>query len=143
LDNSLRLPKEHKLVATAKEIPTIIFTSNVDPCDTVPMTDAGVEVVPVTGGPRNLDEVLQELYRRDIQSVLVEGGSEVAGAFIDAKLVDKITFIIAPIIVGGKVAPVAIGGKGVTCLSDSCRLNDVSISQLGADIEIIGYPSFN
>jgi diaminohydroxyphosphoribosylaminopyrimidine deaminase/5-amino-6-(5-phosphoribosylamino)uracil reductase len=143
LDNSLRLPKDHKLVATAKETPTIVFTSNIDPKDTMPLLDLGVEVIPIAGGPRNLDDVLQDLYRREIQSVLVEGGSEVAGTFIDANLVDKITFIVTPIIVGGKQAPVAIGGKGVTCLSDSCRLNEVSLSQLDEDIEITGYPSFN
>jgi diaminohydroxyphosphoribosylaminopyrimidine deaminase/5-amino-6-(5-phosphoribosylamino)uracil reductase len=143
LDNSLRLPKDHKLAATAKEAPTLVFTSNIDPVDTMPLIDAGVQVVPVAGGPRNLEEVLQELYRREIQSVLVEGGSEVAGAFIDAKLVDKITLIVAPIIVGGKDAPIAVGGKGVTCLQDACRLRDLTVTQLDADIEITGYPSFN
>jgi diaminohydroxyphosphoribosylaminopyrimidine deaminase/5-amino-6-(5-phosphoribosylamino)uracil reductase len=143
LDNSLRLPKDHKLVTTTKDAPTLVFTSNIDPVGTTPLLDAGVEIVPIAGGPRNLEEVLQELYRREIQSVLVEGGSEVAGAFIDAKLVDKISLIIAPIIIGGKDAPAAISGDGVSCLSDSCRLGDVSITQLGADIEITGYPSFN
>lgn len=143
LDNNLRLPKNHKLVTTAKETPTIVITSNVDPVVTLPLTDSGVEVVPVTGGPRNLDEVLQELYRRQIQSVLVEGGSEVAGAFLDAKLVDKITLIVAPIIIGGKDAPVAVGGKGVSCLNEACRLMEMSIRKLDSDIEITGYPSFN
>lgn len=143
LDNNLRLPKNHKLVTTAKETPTIVITSNVDPVVTLPLTDSGVEIAPVTGGPRNLDEVLQELYRRQIQSVLVEGGSEVAGAFLDAKLVDKITLIVAPIIIGGKDAPVAVGGKGVSCLNEACRLMEMSIRKLDSDIEITGYPSFN
>lgn len=143
LDNSLRIPKEHKLVSTANETPTIVFTSNVDPVDTTPLTDAGVEIIPVSGGPRNLGEVLQELYRRQIQSVLVEGGSEVAGAFLNAKLVDKVTLIVAPIIIGGKDAPVAVGGKGVSCLNDASRLTDVSVQMLGTDIEITGYPSCN
>ena len=143
LDNSLRLPKDHKLVITSHETPTIVFTSNIDPLDTKPLTDSGVEVVPVAGGPRNLPEVLDELYRREVQSVLVEGGSEVAGAFIDARLVDKVTLIAAPIIVGGKDAPVAVGGNGVSCLNDAMRLRDISISNLDADIEITGYPSFN
>ena len=143
LDNSLRLPIEHKLVQTARQEPTLIFTSNIDPFETTRRTDLGVEVVPVAGGPRNLAEVLQELYRRQIQSVLVEGGSEVAGAFIDARLVDKISLIVAPIIIGGKDAPVAISGKGVSCLNDSLKLVDVCVNQLGADIEITGYPSSN
>lgn len=143
LDNNLRLPTEHNLVATASEIPTIIFTSNIDPMEALPRTELGAEVIPITGGPRNLPEVLQELYRREIQSVLVEGGSEVAGAFIDARLVDKITFIMTPIIVGGKEAPVAVAGKGISCLKDAVRLYDLSVTNLDADIEITGYPSFN
>ena len=143
LDNSLRLPKEHKLVTTANEIRTMVFTSNIDPVDTTPLTDSGVDVIPVPGGPRNIPEVLDELYRLEIQSVLVEGGSEVAGAFVDARLVDKITLIVTPMIVGGKDAPVAVGGAGVSCLNDALRLSDISIAKFNDDIEITGYPSFN
>lgn len=143
LDNSLRLPIEHNLVASAYERPTVIFTSNVDPNKTVPRTERGAEVVPITGGPRNLTEVLHELHRREVQSVLVEGGSEVAGAFSDAKLIDKVTFIVTPIIIGGKSAPPAVGGDGISCLNDAMRLKDVSVVRLDEDIEITGYPSSN
>ena len=143
LDNNLRLPTEHNLVATAKNVPTLIFTSNIDPAASLPRTDLGAEVVPITGGPRNLSEVLQELYRRELQSVLVEGGSEVAGAFIDARLVDKITFLMTPVIVGGKQAPTAVGGNGVECLNDATRLKDMTVTKLGDDIEITGYPALN
>lgn len=143
LDNSLRLPVEHKLVQTALDVPTLVFTSNIDPIDTLPLTTRGVDVVPIAGGPRNLDEVLQALYRREIQSILVEGGSEVAGAFVDGKLVDKVTLMVAPFIIGGKKAPFAVGGKGVSCLTDACRVTDILMQQLDADIEITGYPSFN
>jgi diaminohydroxyphosphoribosylaminopyrimidine deaminase / 5-amino-6-(5-phosphoribosylamino)uracil reductase len=143
LDNSLRLPVEHSLVSTAKETPTLVFTSNIDPVDTEPLIDLGVEVIPIPGGPRNLPEVLEELYRREIQSVLVEGGSEVAGAFIDAHLVDKITFIVAPIIIGGNDAPVVVGGKGATSLESALRLTNVTRTPVGEDIEFTAYPQFD
>ena len=143
LDNSLRLPTDHNLVASASEIPTLIFTSNIDPVETVPRAELGAKIVPIAGGPRNLSEVLQELYRREIQSVLVEGGSEVAGAFIDAKLVDKITLIVSPMIIGGKAAPAAIGGEGADSLSSALRLKDLTVNRLDRDIEITGYPSSN
>lgn len=140
LDNSLRLPKDHALAIYARKTPTIVFTSNIDPQDTKPLTDLGVEVIPVPGGPRNLPEVLEELYRREIQSVLVEGGSDVAGAFIDARLVDKVTLIAAPMIIGGHEAPSAIAGKGASGLADAFRLRDVNFIRHGPDIEITGYP---
>jgi diaminohydroxyphosphoribosylaminopyrimidine deaminase/5-amino-6-(5-phosphoribosylamino)uracil reductase len=140
LDNSLRLPKEHALVTTANDVPTLVFTSNIDPVDTDPLTERGVDVIPIEGGPRNLREVMDELYRREIQSVLVEGGTEVAGAFIDAKLVDKITFLIAPIIIGGHNAPAAIGGKGVESLCNGMRVSDITVERHDTDVEITGYP---
>jgi diaminohydroxyphosphoribosylaminopyrimidine deaminase / 5-amino-6-(5-phosphoribosylamino)uracil reductase len=143
LDNSLRLPHEHKLATTANKTPTLIFTSNIDPLETIPLTDLGAEVVPISGGPRNLPEVLNELYRREIQSVLVEGGSEVAAAIIESNLVDKITLLISPIIIGGREAPLAIGGKGAESLAAALKLGDLTITELGDDIELTGYPSFN
>src|SRR5690606_38999863 len=112
LDNSLRLPPTGKIASTAKEIPTLVMTNCIDPKRTGDLTDLGVEIVPVNGGARNLAGVLEELRRREVQSVLVEGGSAVAGAFIDARLVDKFTVLIAPFIIGGPDAPVAVGGKG-------------------------------
>jgi diaminohydroxyphosphoribosylaminopyrimidine deaminase/5-amino-6-(5-phosphoribosylamino)uracil reductase len=140
LDNSLRLPKTHNLVLTAKEAPTLVVTSNIDPIDTVPLSDMGVDVIPVDGGPRNLPKVLEELYRREIQSVLVEGGSEVAGTFVDAGLVDKVTFLISPIIIGGKDAPTAIAGNGASDLATAWRLHSVRTRNFGDEIEITGYP---
>lgn len=139
LDNNLRLPLSGKLVSTAKETPTIVMTNSLDIEKIKPLQDAGVEVVPVTEGARNLAGVLEELRKRDIQSVLVEGGTAVAGAFVDAGLVDKATFIMAPIILGGQ-APVAIGGKGASSLEAALKLSDVTVTRYGADIEVTGYP---
>lgn len=141
LDNRLRLPIGSTLAATIAEAPTLVFTSCIDPKQTNPLTEKGVEVIPVERGARNLASVLDELCRREIQSILVEGGAEVAGAFIDAGLVDKVTFICSPLIVGGHDAPVAIGGKGSESLDQATRLEDISITQLGSDIEITGYPT--
>jgi diaminohydroxyphosphoribosylaminopyrimidine deaminase/5-amino-6-(5-phosphoribosylamino)uracil reductase len=83
--------------------------------------------------------MLKTLGQRSIQSVLVEGGSKVAGAFIDAGLVNKVTFFIATIIVGGANAPSAIAGAGFEKMKDALRLQDVTVTQLGHDIEITGY----
>lgn len=143
LDNRLRTPPGSKLATTISTAPTMIFTNCIDPERTTPLSDLGVEIVPVEKGTRNLAAVLQELSSRDIQSILVEGGTEVAGAFIDAKLVDKITFIAAPIIIGGNEAPNAIGGKGAATIADAVRLTDVSTTPLGDNFELTGYPNFD
>ena len=64
--------------------------------------------------------MLNELGKRGLQSVLVEGGTETAGSFYDARLIDKVTFFIAPLIIAGKDAPAAIGGTGAQRLSARC-----------------------
>jgi diaminohydroxyphosphoribosylaminopyrimidine deaminase/5-amino-6-(5-phosphoribosylamino)uracil reductase len=87
--------------------------------------------------PTDLRSVLRELGQRSIQSVLVEGGGEVAGSFIEAGLVNKVTFFIAPKIVGG---PATIGWKGVERMSDALELERVEVIQRGCDIEVTGYP---
>jgi diaminohydroxyphosphoribosylaminopyrimidine deaminase/5-amino-6-(5-phosphoribosylamino)uracil reductase len=80
------------------------------------------------------------LKARELQSVLVEGGTQIAGAFVDAKLVDKFSLIVAPIIIGGHEAPLAIGGQGASSLNEAMRLRDLEITKHGEDLEVTGYP---
>lgn len=141
LDNQLRLSAVSNLISTAGETPTIIFTNSSDAGKLSVLRNLGADVVVSPMGGRDLKGVLEELKNRDIQSVLVEGGSEIAGAFCDAKLVDKVTFIAAPIIIGGREAPNAVGGPGADSLAEAMRLTDISIERLGDDIEITGYPT--
>jgi diaminohydroxyphosphoribosylaminopyrimidine deaminase / 5-amino-6-(5-phosphoribosylamino)uracil reductase len=139
LDNSLKTSLESNLVKTARGIPTIVFSHSTDEEKLAPLRDNGVEIVQSGVGSRELLAVLQELKRRDIQSVLVEGGSEVAGSFRDAGLIDKFTFIVAPLVIGGHDAPVGVGGVGATALQRATRLTDVTVTRYDEDIEITGY----
>jgi diaminohydroxyphosphoribosylaminopyrimidine deaminase/5-amino-6-(5-phosphoribosylamino)uracil reductase len=100
---------------------------------------AGKEVQILSLDPSNLCSVLDALGRREIQSVLVEGGASVAGSFIDARLVNKVTFFIAPKIVGGSALS-AVGGSGVERMIDALELQRVEVIQHGPDLEVTGYP---
>ena len=140
LDNRLNIPINGKLVTNAKEIPTLVFTNSHNTSQIADLRSHGVEVIEPEMGSRDLISVLAELKARNIQGVLVEGGTEVAGAFCDARLVDKITFIAAPLIIGGRNAPVAIGGSGAASLDEALKLKNISVERLGGDIEITGYP---
>ena len=104
------------------------------------LNELGVEVFRSKKGPRDLEGVLKELAGRSIQSVFVEGGATIAGAFLDARLVDKVSFFIAPIIIGGSDAPAAIGGAGAERLVDALNLQDRWITLRGGDLEVTGYP---
>ena len=139
LDDGLKTPLDSQLVATSSKAPLVLFTAEKPSLDDLQkFSAAGVEVVRTER--RDLPAVLSHLGSRAIQSILVEGGAGVAGAFIDADLVDKVTFFIAPKIVGSQKAPSAIGGLGVELMSDALLLDRVEIVQRGRDLEVTGYP---
>jgi diaminohydroxyphosphoribosylaminopyrimidine deaminase/5-amino-6-(5-phosphoribosylamino)uracil reductase len=139
LDNRLRIPLDSALVKTAKETPTLVVSKSTDDAKISELQTAGVDIVRIDA--HDLNAVLAAFRERSIQSVLVEGGSEIGGAFCDAKLVDKLTFIVAPLIIGGHDAPVAIGGKGSSTLEDALRLTDIEVMHYGEDMELTGYPA--
>jgi diaminohydroxyphosphoribosylaminopyrimidine deaminase/5-amino-6-(5-phosphoribosylamino)uracil reductase len=134
LDDKLRLSPQSKLATTTSEAPVVLFGRSKG----ADLADKGVEIL--SSDPSDLRSVLETLGRRSIQSVLVEGGRTVAGAFIDAGLVNKVTFFIAPKIIGGADAPNAIAGRGVERMTDALELERVAVVQRGRDIEVTGYP---
>ena len=78
-----------------------------------------------------LRPLLRYLGGKNISSVLVEGGSEIFGSFIDEKLVDKFYWFIASKIIGGRNAKPAVGGEGVLKMTQAMNLKNWEIKQLG------------
>jgi diaminohydroxyphosphoribosylaminopyrimidine deaminase/5-amino-6-(5-phosphoribosylamino)uracil reductase len=139
LDDRLRLPKDYQLSQTARETPVLLLTSS-DAESSAELKQLGVEMLRIKGGARDLVAMLNELGKREIQSVLVEGGGTVAGALLDAGLVNKVTFFIAPMIIGGRDAPTAVAGTGASRIKDALLLEGVEVFQRGRDLEVTGYP---
>lgn len=140
LDEALQLPRTSKLATTANQIPLLLFTGNrIAASRLEEMKASGVEVL--MNGTRNLSKILDELASRSIQSVLIEGGAGVAASWLEAGLVDKVTVFTAPMIIGGREAPNAIGGTGAAKIADAIRLKNVAVARHGQDLEITGYPS--
>ena len=141
LDERLQTRSVSQLARTAREAPVLLFSAaSSATADSDALEAHGVEVIRDEHGGRDLVRVLDELGRRSIQSVLVEGGGGIAGAFIDAGMVNKVTFFVAPVIIGGREAPGAVAGLGVAKMAEALRLEEVQVSQRGADIEVTGYP---
>jgi diaminohydroxyphosphoribosylaminopyrimidine deaminase/5-amino-6-(5-phosphoribosylamino)uracil reductase len=86
-----------------------------------------------------LEPLLDELGRRGILSVLVEGGADVHASFFSAGLVDKVHAYIAPIVIGGREAPGPVGGKGGEHLGQAMRLWGIETTRIGDDFLITGY----
>lgn len=81
----------------------------------------------------DLEEGLRQLVKRGINTVLCEGGGNLAGHLIDADLVDEIIWIMAPKLLHDPLAVPALGGKARR-LEDAVELHEISTKQLGADI---------
>ena len=141
LDDELRLSPGSRLAQTARDIPLIIYAStSADERAAAALQSCGAEIVREGHGARDLGAVLADLYRRSLQSVFVEGGARVAGMFLDAGLVDKVSFFVAPLIIGSSDARAAVAGTGASRIADATRLRDVEITPHAGDVEITGYP---
>jgi len=141
IEHYLGISPQSQLAQTTEAAPVIIFAcEEPDPDNVNALQSQGVEVV-VQDSALDLNSVLEELGKRSIQTVLVEGGPSLAGLLIEAGLVNKVTFFVAPIIIGGQDAPSAIGGSGAEKITDALQLEQVEFRQYGRDIEVTGYPA--
>ena len=86
----------------------------------------------------DLKDLFRRLYRAEITSVLIEGGSGLAWAALSARVVDRCLFYYAPIIIGGEEALVGVGGVGVSKLDHAPKLVDMQVSRVGPDLLLNG-----
>jgi diaminohydroxyphosphoribosylaminopyrimidine deaminase/5-amino-6-(5-phosphoribosylamino)uracil reductase len=87
----------------------------------------------------DLNELLGELGKMDITSVLVEGGSTLLGSLFDGCLIDKVVAFIAPVIVGGEEAKSAVGGQGAHKIGQALQLSRIKVERCGKDVMVAGY----
>ena len=140
LDSTLRIPPDAR-VLNRDGAPVLVATSSRALPEARRMLEArGVEVIVADGPGRQVDIglVCNELGRRNMMSVLVEGGGTIHGAFVDARAVDRFLIVIAPVILGGP-APSPVGGLGVERIADAGRLVETTVRQLDGDVLIEGY----
>lgn len=140
LDSKAELPLTAKILNS--EAKTIVAVSEAAPQEKLAQLQQynNVEVfkLPEQNGHLDLNELMQKLAGLEITSILVEGGSEVHGAFIDAELGERIYAFVAPKIIGGKNAIGPVGGNGIMDMAKALRLRDIEYKQLGTDLLITG-----
>lgn len=142
LDSRLQIPLDAKLVQTAKEFSTIVITSqNADNKKIKALQAKKVEVWEMLLRDNHIDlfSVMKKLGEMRIDSVLLEGGSTIGFAAIQAGIVDKIQIYIAPKLLGGEKAKTALGGQGIAKIKDAVDVKNWSIQMMGKDILIEGY----
>jgi diaminohydroxyphosphoribosylaminopyrimidine deaminase/5-amino-6-(5-phosphoribosylamino)uracil reductase len=136
-DSEGRLPLTSQLVETAAEAPVILVCSRAASRRHVQsLESAGVEVVTVSGENESarVHAALDELGARDVQTLLVEGGPHLAGAFIDADEVDELRVFVAPVIAGGRQAKPAVEGEGVATIAEAARAIATQVERIEDDV---------
>lgn len=134
LDRRGRVPERARLFEEPG--PVLVYTESDDPAWRRRLADRGAEVVRLARVEP--ESILADLASRDCGSVLVEGGPQVAGAFVDAALWDRVELFVAPAVFGGAGAPPALAGEGARALVDAGRLDRLEVRRRGDDLWIRG-----
>ncbi len=103
--------------------------------------DAADDTIRVGASAGGLDiaELMRELAKREITTVLIEGGGSTLGSAFEAGIVDKVMFFIAPKIVGGREAVSAVEGVGIEKMNDAISLRDMTATAVGGDVLLQAY----
>jgi diaminohydroxyphosphoribosylaminopyrimidine deaminase / 5-amino-6-(5-phosphoribosylamino)uracil reductase len=142
LDPGLTLRVDGQLARTAYTYPVIVFRGeDVEPGRADRLRALGVEVVstPFAGGELDLIFVLEELGRRGIRGVLVEGGGKTAGRFVGRGLADKLTLFYAPKLLGAGGVPL-MGALKVAGMDEAFRFHVEAVEKIGEDVIVTLYP---
>jgi diaminohydroxyphosphoribosylaminopyrimidine deaminase / 5-amino-6-(5-phosphoribosylamino)uracil reductase len=120
-DSRARLPLDSRLVGSIADAPLLVIASPAAPAAaTQALQRAGADVVVCDGDPpARVAAALGELGRRQITSLLLEGGPTLAGSFLDAGELDELRLFIAPLVLGGGGARPLAAGRGVAAIADA------------------------
>jgi diaminohydroxyphosphoribosylaminopyrimidine deaminase/5-amino-6-(5-phosphoribosylamino)uracil reductase len=141
LDSRLRIPKGARVIGDSSP-KTIIATTEFaarDKIESLEKKGVRILVLDSKGGRVDLKDCLSKLGELGLMSLLVEGGSEVNGSFLDEGLIDKILLFLSPRFIGDREASGIFGGSGKATLKEAVSLNELRVRRIGEDILIEGY----
>jgi diaminohydroxyphosphoribosylaminopyrimidine deaminase/5-amino-6-(5-phosphoribosylamino)uracil reductase len=136
-DAEARLPLTSILVQSARDTPvTVVCSRAASRTHVTGLETAGVEVLCVKGDtePARVAAGLQELGALEVQSILLEGGPHLAGAFMDAGEIDEARVFVAPLLAGGSRARGALDGQGVETIGMARRALSKTVEQIDDDV---------
>jgi diaminohydroxyphosphoribosylaminopyrimidine deaminase / 5-amino-6-(5-phosphoribosylamino)uracil reductase len=140
LDARLRTPPRARLLSNGGP-PVIVMTlRGASAARRRRLERRGALVIEAPGrnGRIAVGQALRELSRRGIASVLVEGGSEVLGALLDARLADRVVLFVSGRLLGGRGAVPVFGGRGTARLRHAARMDRITVRPVGPDFRIEG-----
>ena len=126
-DSTLRIPLSSRLVRSARSSPVWVLTRGGEARQRTRLERLGVAVIQVPGRGRvPAAAALRELYARGLRSLMVEGGAELLGSFLEARLFHQVALFRAPVILGGRRGLSAFGGADPARLADGIHLRPTS-----------------
>lgn len=142
LDGRLRISPTSRVVRDGKAPTLVICGARASAARRRQIQARGAEVLtlPENRGRIPLRRVMQELGRRGIMSVLVEGGADVAAAVLKAGVADCLHLFYAPKIIGGDGRPM-LGPLGVRRLRHALRVDAVQLRRIGPDLLVVAKPA--
>jgi len=141
LDSRLRIPEEAKVIGISPS-KTIIAATEFAPKDKIERLEKrGVQILILDSqeGKINLKSCLSQLGEIGMMSLLVEGGSQINGSFLDEGLIDKLLLFLSPRLIGDHQALGIFGGRGVSSLEERVALKEIKTRRVGEDILLEGY----
>lgn len=141
VDTHARTPLDAHVVDGSA--PTLIACGDDAEPDALDRLREVVEVVVLArsaDGRVDLGVLLRELYRRDVRSLLLEGGPALAGAFVDERCIDRVVAYLAPALIGGDGTP-ALAGAGALSIEKAWRLQIDDVRRIGPDLRIEARPA--
>jgi diaminohydroxyphosphoribosylaminopyrimidine deaminase/5-amino-6-(5-phosphoribosylamino)uracil reductase len=143
IDGRLRCPPRARVFVERSAAPALLVTTAANVARARRRYGgARVEVLgcPVRKAERGIQRVceidlralMRELGRRGWCNVLIEGGARLAGSALDAGIVDRVAFFVAPIVIG--TGTPAVEGLGFARVRDAIALDDLSVRRLGGDL---------
>ncbi|MBS4538941.1 bifunctional diaminohydroxyphosphoribosylaminopyrimidine deaminase/5-amino-6-(5-phosphoribosylamino)uracil reductase RibD [Clostridium sp. D2Q-11] len=142
VDTNGRIPLDAKVLNIKSKAKTIIATTEkIDKEKMKAIKEKGAEVIitPLKNERVDLDNLMFQLGKMKIDSVLLEGGSTLNYSALEQGIVDKVLSFIAPKIIGGKDAKTPVGGKGREKIEEAFILKNMTIARFSEDIIIEGY----
>jgi len=145
IDPDLQIPLGSRVLN--KKAKTLIFTTGNQKNNSSKMQilkKGGIKILSLAAknGRINFKQIMQELAKMNISSVLIEGGGKTNTYALEDKVVDEVMFFIAPKIIGGRDALTPVEGKGIKILSQVLRIKNLSIEKIGSDFLLKGKISF-
>jgi diaminohydroxyphosphoribosylaminopyrimidine deaminase/5-amino-6-(5-phosphoribosylamino)uracil reductase len=142
VDSTLKIPLHAAVLKVDSTARTVIATCSDDLEKIEALRSAGAEVLSCreSGGRVDLADLFARLGELGVQSVLLEGGSHLAGAALRAGLIDRCLIFLAPKLVGGAGLGL-FAGEGVALMADAIKLEEVTVRRVGVDLLVEGTPA--